>query len=158
MEKSYLFPLPHPNTNRLILEILPMKVKVTRRETFNAAHRLYNKNWTDEKNLSVFGKCSNANFHGHNYQLFVSVTGEIDKDTGYVIDLDILKNIIRTEIIELLDHKNLNLDVEAFRDTNPTAENIALFIFKTLKMKLDSHYQLSVKLYETENNIAEVQE
>lgn len=135
-----------------------MKVKVTRRETFNAAHRLYHKNWSDEKNKEVFGKCSNANFHGHNYQLFVSVEGEIDAVTGYVIDINILKNIIRKEIIEVLDHKNLNLDIEAFQDTNPTAENIAVFIFNTLKKHIDSSYQLSVKLYETENNIVEINE
>lgn len=135
-----------------------MKVKVTRRETFNAAHRLYNKNWTDEKNESIFGKCSNPNFHGHNYELFVSVTGEISEETGYVIDLNILKNIIRTEIIELMDHKNLNMDVEAFSKTNPTTENIALFIFNTLKKHLDTQYQLSVTLKETENNIVEISE
>lgn len=135
-----------------------MKVKVTRRETFNAAHRLYHKNWSDEKNKEVFGKCSNANFHGHNYQLFVSVEGEIDAVTGYVIDINILKNIIRKEIIEVLDHKNLNLDIEAFQDTNPTAENIAVFIFNTLKKHIASSYQLSVKLYETENNIVEINE
>ena len=127
-----------------------MKVKVTRRETFNAAHRLYHKNWSDEKNKEVFGKCSNVNFHGHNYQLFVSVEGEID--------INILKNIIRKEIIEVLDHKNLNLDIEAFQDTNPTAENIAVFIFNTLKKHIASSYQLSVKLYETENNIVEINE
>lgn len=135
-----------------------MKVKVTRRETFNAAHRLYHKNWSDEKNKEVFGKCSNANFHGHNYQLFVSVEGEIDAVTGYVIDINILKNIIKKEIVEVLDHKNLNLDIEAFQDTNPTAENIAVFIFNTLKKHIDSSYQLSVKLYETENNIVEINE
>ncbi len=135
-----------------------MKVKVTRRETFNAAHRLYNKNWTDEKNESIFGKCSNPNFHGHNYELFVSVTGEISEETGYVIDLNILKNIIRTEIIELMDHKNLNMDVEAFSKTNPTTENIALFILNTLKKHLDTQYQLSVTLKETENNIVEISE
>lgn len=135
-----------------------MKVKVTRRETFNAAHRLYHKNWSDEKNKEVFGKCSNANFHGHNYQLFVSVEGEIDAVTGYVIDINILKNIIRKEIIDVLDHKNLNLDIEAFQDTNPTAENIAVFIFNTLKKHIASSYQLSVKLYETENNIVEINE
>lgn len=135
-----------------------MKVKVTRRETFNAAHRLYNKNWSDEKNEEVFGKCSNPNFHGHNYALYVSVTGDISEETGYVIDINILKQLIRTEIIEVLDHKNLNLDIEAFKETNPTAENIALFIFKTLKTKLQDTYKISVKLYETENNIVEIQE
>lgn len=135
-----------------------MKVKVTRRETFNAAHRLYHKNWSDKKNKEVFGKCSNVNFHGHNYQLFVSVEGEIDAVTGYVIDINILKNIIRKEIIDVLDHKNLNLDIEAFQDTNPTAENIAVFIFNTLKKHIASSYQLSVKLYETENNIVEINE
>ena len=135
-----------------------MKVTVTRRETFNAAHRLFNKNWSDEKNVEVFGKCSNPNFHGHNYELFVSISGEISEETGYVIDLNILKQIIRTEIIELLDHKNLNLDIDAFKKLNPTVENIALFIFKTIKNKLPNEYLLSVKLYETENNIAEVQD
>lgn len=135
-----------------------MKVTVTRRETFNAAHRLYNKNWSDDKNTEIFGKCSNPNFHGHNYELFVSITGDISQETGYVIDLNILKNIIRTEIIDLLDHKNLNLDTEAFKNVNPTVENIAVFIFKILKNQLPKEYQLSVKLYETENNIAEVQD
>ena len=135
-----------------------MKVTVTRRETFNAAHRLFNKNWSDEKNVEVFGKCSNPNFHGHNYELFVSISGEISEETGYVIDLNILKQIIRTEIIELLDHKNLNLDIDAFKKLNPTVENIAVFIFKTIKNKLPNEYLLSVKLYETENNIAEVQD
>ena len=135
-----------------------MKVTVTRRETFNAAHRLFNKNWSDEKNFEIFGKCSNPNFHGHNYELFVSISGDISEETGYVIDLNILKQIIRTEIIELLDHKNLNLDIDAFKDINPTVENIAVFIFETIKNKLPSEYQLSVKLYETENNIAEVKD
>lgn len=135
-----------------------MKVTVTRRETFNAAHRLFNKNWSDEKNVEVFGKCSNPNFHGHNYELFVSISGKISEETGYVIDLNILKKIIRTEIIELLDHKNLNLDIDAFKELNPTVENIAVFIFKTIKNKLPNEYLLSVKLYETENNIAEVQD
>lgn len=135
-----------------------MKVTVTRRETFNAAHRLYNRNWSDEKNTEVFGKCSNPNFHGHNYELFVSISGEISEETGYVIDLNILKQIIRAEIIELLDHKNLNLDIEAFREINPTVENIAVFIFRSIKNQLPKEYQLSVKLYETENNIAEVQD
>lgn len=135
-----------------------MKVTVTRRETFNAAHRLFNKNWSDEKNVEVFGKCSNPNFHGHNYVLFVSISGEISEETGYVIDLNILKQIIRTEIIDLFDHKNLNLDIDAFKELNPTVENIAVFIFKTIKNKLPNEYLLSVKLYETENNIAEVQD
>lgn len=135
-----------------------MKVTVTRRETFNAAHRLYNKDWSDEKNVEIFGKCSNPNFHGHNYELFVSISGEILEETGYVIDLNILKQIIRTEIIDIFDHKNLNLDIDAFKEINPTVENIAVFIFKTIKNKLPTEYQLSVKLYETENNIAEVQD
>lgn len=135
-----------------------MKVTVTRRETFNAAHRLYNKSWSDEKNAEVFGKCSNPNFHGHNYELFVSLSGDISEETGYIIDLNILKKIIRTEIIDLLDHKNLNLDIEAFAEVNPTVENIAVFIFKTIKKQLPTEYKLSIKLYETENNIAEVHE
>lgn len=135
-----------------------MKVKISRRTTFNAAHRLYNSAWSDEKNNAVFGKCNNPNFHGHNYVLIVSLLGEINQETGYVMDLDVLKKIINDEIIEELDHKNLNLDVEAFRNLNPTVENICVHIFKKLRPIIDANLQLSIQLYETENNFAEVTE
>lgn len=133
-----------------------MKATVTRRETFNAAHRLFNRNWDNHKNEQVFGKCSNPNYHGHNYTLYVSVTGEICPETGYVIDLNTLKKILQTEVLEQLDHKNLNIEVEEFKQTNPTVENIAVFIYKKLKQHLEAHYLVAVKLYETENNIAEI--
>ncbi|OMP31075.1 MULTISPECIES: 6-carboxytetrahydropterin synthase [Mangrovimonas] len=129
-----------------------MIVTVSRRAHFNAAHRLYRKDWSDEQNLEVFGKCSNPNYHGHNYELSVSVTGRIDKETGYVIDLRVLKNIIREEVEEPFDHKNLNLEVEEFKDLNPTAENIVVVIYNKLKARLDSKLDLEVTLYETQRN------
>ncbi|MCB0435062.1 MAG: 6-carboxytetrahydropterin synthase, partial [Mangrovimonas sp.] len=100
-----------------------MRVTVSRRAHFNAAHRLYRKDWSNEKNEAVFGLCNNPNFHGHNYELVVSVTGEIDSETGYVIDIKDLKEIIKTQVEDVMDHKNLNLEVEEFKDLNPTAEN-----------------------------------
>ncbi|HCY82191.1 MAG TPA: 6-pyruvoyl tetrahydrobiopterin synthase, partial [Xanthomarina gelatinilytica] len=99
-----------------------MKVTVSRKAHFNAAHRLYRKDWSNDKNNAVFGKCNNPNYHGHNYELIVSVTGEIDKETGYVIDMKVLKELIREEVEDAFDHKNLNEDVEDFKDLNPTAE------------------------------------
>lgn len=129
-----------------------MIVTVSRRAHFNAAHRLYRKDWSDEQNLEIFGKCSNPNYHGHNYELVVSVTGRIDKETGYVIDLRILKNIIREEVEEPFDHKNLNLEVEQFKDLNPTAENIVVVIYNKLKARLDTRLDLEVTLYETQRN------
>ena len=113
-----------------------MRVTVSRRAHFNAAHRLYRKDWTDEKNNAVFGKCNNPNFHGHNYELTASVTGEIDPETGYVIDVKILKGIIKSEVEDAFDHKNLNIDVPEFQDLNPTAENIAVVIYNKIKAKL----------------------
>ncbi len=130
-------------------------MKVCRRETFNAAHRLYDARWSDEKNFEVFGKCSNPNFHGHNYVLETWVDGPIDADTGYVIDLKMLKHLIRDEISERFDHRNLNLDCPEFKDLKPSAENIAYVIWHLLRPKLDAKYQLSVRLWETENNIVE---
>jgi 6-pyruvoyltetrahydropterin/6-carboxytetrahydropterin synthase len=130
-------------------------MKVCRRETFNAAHRLYDARWSDEKNFEVFGKCSNPNFHGHNYVLETWVDGPIDADTGYVIDLKMLKHLIRDEITERFDHRNLNLDCPEFKDLKPSAENIAYVIWHLLRPKLDAKYQLSVRLWETENNIVE---
>lgn len=130
-----------------------MRVSVCRKAHFNAAHRLLNENWSDEKNLEIFGKCFNPNYHGHNYQLEVWVTGEINPETGYLIDLKILKNIIEQEIENRFDHKNLNLDTAEFKNLNPTAENIAVVIWNLLRSKLDKSLDLSIKLFETENNI-----
>lgn len=132
-----------------------MKVSVYRKSHFNAAHRLHNPKWSDEKNQEVFGLCNNPNYHGHNYNLEVKVTGEIDPETGYVIDTKILKQLIRTEIENRFDHKNLNLDVTEFKDKNPSAENIALVIYQLLRDKLDPKFELGIKLYETENNYVE---
>lgn len=129
-----------------------MKVTVSRKAHFNAAHRLYRKDWDDQKNDEVFGKCNNPNFHGHNYELIVSVTDDIDPETGYVIDLKILKNIIKEEIEDAFDHKNLNLEVEAFKNLNPTAENIAVVIYNKIKPKLKASNLLEVTLYETPRN------
>ena len=129
-----------------------MKVTVCRKAHFNAAHRLYRKDWTDEKNNLIFGKCSNPNFHGHNYELIVSVTGEIDKETGYVIDIQFLKNIIKSEVEEAFDHKNLNIEVPEFKDLNPTAEYIAVVIYNKIKPKLNQNLDLEITLYETPRN------
>jgi 6-pyruvoyltetrahydropterin/6-carboxytetrahydropterin synthase len=129
-----------------------MKVTVSRKAHFNAAHRLFVENWSDEKNQNLFGKCSNPNFHGHNYDLIVDVTGEVDTITGVVIDLKELKDIIKNEVEELLDHKNLNLDVLYFKKVIPTAENICIFIWNILRDKISKDNELSVTLYETPRN------
>ena len=129
-----------------------MKVTVSRKAHFNAAHRLFVENWSDEKNQSLFGKCSNSNFHGHNYELIVDVKGEVDHVTGVVIDLKELKDIIKNEIEELLDHKNLNLDVPYFKKVIPTAENICIFIWNILRDKISKDNELAVTLYETPRN------
>ena len=132
-------------------------VQVIRRERFNAAHRLFNPNWTDEKNEQVFGKCSNKNWHGHNYTLFVTVEGTVDPDTGYVIDLKILSDIIKSRIVDKMDHKNLNLEVDFMKDTITTAENIAIKIYEELESDIQAtgNRLQGVKLYETENNYVE---
>ncbi|GAA0876999.1 6-carboxytetrahydropterin synthase [Wandonia haliotis] len=130
-------------------------MKVCRRETFNAAHRLYNPTWSEEKNDEVFGLCNNPNYHGHNYVLEAWVEGEIDPDTGYVIDMKTLKQYIREEVIEPFDHRNLNLDVPEFAQLNPTAEHIAIVIWNKLRKRLSSRLELTVRLYETERNIVE---
>jgi 6-pyruvoyltetrahydropterin/6-carboxytetrahydropterin synthase len=132
-------------------------VQVIRRERFNAAHRLFNPNWTDEKNEQVFGKCSNKNWHGHNYTLFVTVEGTVDPDTGYVIDLKILSDIIKDRIVDKMDHKNLNLEVDFMKDTITTAENIAIKIYEELEGDIHAtgNKLQGVKLYETENNYVE---
>lgn len=129
-------------------------MKVCRRTTFNAAHRLLNKNWSDEKNRAVFGKCNSPNYHGHNYVLETWIEGEINPDTGYVIDLGVLKKIIKDEVEDPFDHKNLNLDVPDFESLNPTAENIAVVIYNKLKKHFPSN-KLKIRLYETENNFVE---
>lgn len=129
-----------------------MKVKVSRRAHFNAAHRLYRPDWTFEKNDAVFGKCNNPNFHGHNYELIVSVFGEIDQETGFVIDVKILKDLIKSEIENAFDHKNLNVEVPEFKDLNPTAENIAVVIWTKLRPHIDTKKELEVTLYETPRN------
>lgn len=129
-----------------------MKVTVSRKAHFNAAHRLYRQDWSHEKNDKIFGLCNNPNFHGHNYELIASVTGEIDKETGYVIDVKVLKELIKTEIEDAFDHKNLNLDVPEFKKLNPTAENIVVVIYNKLRTKLSTHLDLEVVLYETPRN------
>jgi 6-pyruvoyltetrahydropterin/6-carboxytetrahydropterin synthase len=132
-----------------------MKVKVSRKEHFNAAHRLFNPDWTDEKNTTVFGKCNNPNYHGHNYELIVSVIGAPDPETGYVFDMKVLSDLIKENILLKFDHRNLNLDVEYFRNLNPTAENIAVVIWRILRQKIDSNLELKITLYETERNFVE---
>ncbi|MGB5981230.1 MAG: 6-carboxytetrahydropterin synthase [Nonlabens sp.] len=129
-----------------------MKLTAYRKAHFNAAHRLYRKDWSDEKNEQVFGKCSNPHFHGHNYDLEVGVTGEVDPETGYLIDLKILKDIIKNEVEDHLDHKNLNEQVPEFADLIPTAEHIAYVIYNRIKKKLDPKFDLEIKLYETDRN------
>ena len=132
-------------------------VQVIRRERFNAAHRLFNPNWSDQKNEQIFGKCANKNWHGHNYTLFVTVEGTVDPDTGYVIDLKVLSDIIKNRIVDKIDHKNLNLEVDFMKDTITTAENIAIKIYEELKSDIQAtgNNLYSVKLYETENNYVE---
>jgi 6-pyruvoyltetrahydropterin/6-carboxytetrahydropterin synthase len=132
-----------------------MKVSVCRKEHFNAAHRLYNAGWSDEKNEAVFGKCSNPNYHGHNYELIVRLTGEVDPETGYVYDLKLLKDVIHDHVISKLDHKNLNLDTQEFKSLIPTAENIAIVIYKLLREKIEDKYDIKITLYETERNFVE---
>ena len=128
------------------------KVTVHRKAHFNSAHRLYRKEWSDEKNFAVFSKCSNPNFHGHNYDLIVSLTGEINTETGYVYDLGILKDLIKSEIEDAFDHKNLNIEVPEFKSLNPTAENISVVIFDKLRKHLPGNLDLKITLYETARN------
>lgn len=132
-----------------------MEITVSRKAHFNAAHRLHNKNWSDEKNNKIFGKCNYQNYHGHNYELIVSVTGKINPETGYVMDMGELKKIIKEEIEERLDHKNLNLDVPYFSNTIPSAENICIYIYDILREHIDAEFKLSIRLYETPRNFVE---
>jgi 6-pyruvoyltetrahydropterin/6-carboxytetrahydropterin synthase len=132
-----------------------MKVAVFRKEHFNAAHRLHNPNWSLEKNEEVFGKCNNAHFHGHNYELIVKLIGDIDPDTGYVFDMKLLSDLIKENVLNRFDHKNLNLDTDEFSNLNPTAENIAVVIWNILRKKIDLKHELIIRLYETERNFVE---
>ncbi len=132
-----------------------MKISVSRKEHFNAAHRLFNPSWSDEKNEAIFGKCSNPNYHGHNYELIVSLIGEPDSATGYVYDMKKLSGLIKEHVLNHFDHKNLNLDISYFKNLNPTAENIAIVIWRILRQHIDNQYELKIKLYETERNFVE---
>lgn len=132
-----------------------MIASASRVERFNAAHRLHNPDWSDEKNASFYGLCNNPNFHGHNYKLIVKITGEVDPDSGYLIDLKKLRDIIRKQVTSRFDHRNLNLDVPDFKNLIPTAENIAYVIWHRINSQLDDHHHLHITLYETERNFIE---
>jgi len=129
-----------------------MRVTVNRKAHFNAAHRLYNAEWSDDKNETIFGKCANPHFHGHNYEIIVSVTGAIDPLTGFVIDTKVLKDLIQSKIEAEFDHKNLNLQVPEFKKLNPTAENISVVIWNKLRPHISNHLDLEITLYETPRN------
>jgi 6-pyruvoyltetrahydropterin/6-carboxytetrahydropterin synthase len=132
-----------------------MKIAVSRKEHFNAAHRLFNPTWSDEQNDAVFGKCNNPNYHGHNYEIIVTLVGIPDPETGYVFDMKILSDLIKEHVLKHFDHKNLNLDTPYFKNLNPTEENIAVVIWRILRQHIDTRYDLKVKLYETERNFVE---
>jgi 6-pyruvoyltetrahydropterin/6-carboxytetrahydropterin synthase len=127
-------------------------VAVYRKEHFNAAHRLHNPDWNEEKNKAIFGKCNNPNYHGHNYELIVKIIGKVDQATGYVIDLKTLSDLIQTHVVEIFDHKNLNEDCEAFKNLNPSAENIAIVIYNIMRPLIDASLIIQIKLYETPRN------
>jgi 6-pyruvoyltetrahydropterin/6-carboxytetrahydropterin synthase len=131
------------------------KVSVYRVEHFNSAHRLHNPAWDEVTNNKIFGKCNNPNYHGHNYELLVKLTGEVDATTGYVYDLKQLSDLIKENIIERFDHKNLNEDTKEFANLNPTAENIVIVIYKLLRAKIDTKYDIHLRLYETPRNFVE---
>jgi 6-pyruvoyltetrahydropterin/6-carboxytetrahydropterin synthase len=131
------------------------KVAVYRQEHFNAAHRLHQPTWSDEKNAAVFGKCNNPSYHGHNYELIVKVTGIPDPLTGYVMDLKVLSDLIKEQVLDRFDHKNLNLDTEEFKDLNPTAENIAMVIYVLLRSRISEDKEIQIRLYETPRNFVE---
>lgn len=137
------------------VEVHYMKIAISRKEHFNAAHRLFVPEWSEEKNKEVFGKCSNPNYHGHNYELIVTLIGEADPQTGYVYDMKLLSDQIKEHVLKIVDHKNLNLDTPYFKSLNPTAENIAIIIWRILRQVIDSRYELKIKLYETERNCVE---
>src|SRR5690606_28674544 len=135
--------------------IIMNRIAVFRKTFFNAAHRLHNPEWNDQKNETVFGKCSNPNYHGHNYELIVKVTGEIDPETGFVIDLKELHDLMLAEIVERFDHRNLNEDCVEFKNLNPTAENIAIVIYNLLRPKINAEHDVQIRLYETDRNFVE---
>jgi 6-pyruvoyltetrahydropterin/6-carboxytetrahydropterin synthase len=135
--------------------MMGIKVSVFREEHFNAAHRLHNPGWDDQKNQQVFGKCNLPHYHGHNYELIVKVTGEVDPETGYVMDMKVLSDIIEEEVLNRFDHKNLNEDVAEFKQLNPTAENIAIVIYQLLRPKINEQMDLQIRLYETPRNFVE---
>ncbi len=137
------------------MSVREKRVAVFRKEHFNAAHRIFNPAWDDEKNAEVFGKCSNPHYHGHNYELIVKVTGVPDPETGYVMDMKLLSRITAEEVLEKFDHRNLNLDTVYFKDLNPTAEHIVVVIYDLLRARIDSKLELQVRLYETERNFVE---
>ena len=132
-----------------------MKATISRKGYFCSAHRLYNKNWNYKKNIDTFGKCAYLNYHGHNYKYIASITGEINIETGFVLNLQKLKNILQEEIEEYFDHKNINLDLKEFYSVNPTVENIVIFMWKKIKKKICTNLDLKMTLYETENNFVE---
>jgi 6-pyruvoyltetrahydropterin/6-carboxytetrahydropterin synthase len=134
---------------------LSKKVAVFRKEHFNAAHRLFNPAWDNDRNNEVFGKCNNPNFHGHNYELVVKLVGEPDPQTGYVMDLKLLSDLVKEHVLKRFDHKNLNLDTTFFKNLNPTAENICVVIYDILRDKIDPKLDMQVRLYETERNFVE---
>lgn len=137
------------------MEYQKKRVAVLRKEHFNAAHRLHNPEWNVEDNVRIFGKCNNPNFHGHNYDLIVRLSGEVDPKTGYVFDMKILSDLIKENVLDRFDHKNLNLDVEEFKTLNPSAENIAIVIYDILREKISNDYDLKITLFETERNYVE---
>ena len=134
---------------------MSQKISVFRKEHFNAAHRLHNPDWSAEKNKEIFGLCNNANYHGHNYELIIQITGTINPQTGYVIDMKDLSVLAQEEVVKKFDHKNLNLDVPEFENLNPSAENIAVVIYHKLRVKIAAELDLKIRLYETERNFVE---
>jgi len=139
----------------MLNNFMSKKVAVIRREHFNAAHRLFKVDWSDQQNMSTFGKCSLPHYHGHNYELEIKVTGEIDPVTGFVMDLKLLSDLVNEKVLEKFDHKNLNLDVEEFKSLNPTAENIAVVIYEILRPHINPTLELFIRLYETPRNFVE---
>ncbi|WP_185857820.1 6-carboxytetrahydropterin synthase [Blattabacterium cuenoti] len=132
-----------------------MIATISRKGYFSASHRLYNNHWDNQKNIEIFGKCSHLNYHGHNYQYIVSLTGKIDAETGFVFNLQKLKNILYEEIEKIFDHKNINLDIKEFSSINPTIENVVIFMWNKINKKIPSDFHLKITLYETENNFVE---
>ncbi len=131
------------------------KLSIYRKEHFNAAHRLHNPNWDKATNQKFFGKCNNENYHGHNYEVEVKITGELNPETGFVMDIKLLSDLLKEQITERFDHKNLNLDIDEFKNLNPTAENIAIVIYNILRPQIEKHLEIQVRLYETDRNFVE---